>query len=258
MRPHAHRGSRVRLHAAFTLVEVLLAIALMLALMGAMFGFAHAMMHARQRINEGTARHRAATALIERLEADLATCIAGDQALGAGVVGDESSLRVLTRGVSAHLAESDPDAAFFDLQRAEYRFDAARGRIELRRGLAAVGADAGDAGGPFHSLGGAMSRVRFRYHDGGAWRGSFDSLASDRLPAAVEVAVWFDGGADAVAGGAEELEEPDRLTFDAGAGFDEEEWAMRADRDFRRESPPDRVRVIAIIDPGEEGAADAP
>jgi prepilin-type N-terminal cleavage/methylation domain-containing protein len=109
---------------AFTLIEVLVAISLVGALVGSMFIFLFNMMQARQRSISLTQEQRTAAVLFERLERDLACCVAGDRGAGAGVSGDERSLRLLTRGVPAALAErgADDPAAFADLERSEYRF----------------------------------------------------------------------------------------------------------------------------------------
>jgi type II secretory pathway component PulJ len=176
------RGARHR--RGLTLFEVLVSISLVGALLGAMFAFFFDMLDSRRRALDDAARQLAATLLVERLEAALATCIAGDAAGGAGVKGDATSLRIRGRSVAAHLAErglQDPEV-LGDLQAVEYRFQA--GRIEGRRVPAAEG-----AGAEFAPLGPA-GKLRFRYHDGSRWLDSYDSLESGALPIAVEVAVW--------------------------------------------------------------------
>ena len=100
------------------------------------------------------------------------------------------------------------------------------------------------------ALGGAVYKVRFWYHDATGWRDSFDSLAHDGLPAAVEIAVWFHPwpGEEREDPGAVEYEMPERLTFDQGAGFDEAAYARESDLEFFDEPKPDRIRVIVIPD----------
>ena len=93
---------------------------------------------------------------------------------------------------------------------------------------------------------------------------AFDSVASDRLPAAVEIAVWYDAwpGEDAEDFDAEADDEDDfdteprRLTFDRDAGFDERAFAETSDLDLFDEPRPDRLRVIAV--PGATPPAPAP
>ena len=97
-----------------------------------------------------------------------------------------------------------------------------------------------------------MARVRFRYHDGTSWTASYDSLRTGRLPAAVEVAVWYDPwpGDDAPAPDAAGREPFDDRFGDA---FDERAFALESDLAPVDDPWPDRVRVIAIdASPGAE------
>ena len=234
---------------AFSLLEVLIAIGLVIVLLGSMFAFMFDTLSARTRALEHAGWQRAATTLIERVELDLMSCVVGDRVNGAGIDGDNTSLRILTRGVAAHLAargREDP-SVFGDLQQVEYRFEEDLGQIEGRRLPAGVRA-AGNT--PFAPLGGAVYKVRFRYHDSTAWRDSFDSLLQGTLPAAVEIAVWFHPwpGDERPQAPASELEIPERLTFDATAGFDEAEFARESDLELFDEPAPDRIRVIVIPD----------
>jgi hypothetical protein len=234
---------------AFSLLEVLVAIALMIALFGSMFAFMFDMLSARRRALEYAGMQRAAVTLIDRLESDLMSCVVGDRVYGAGVEGDNDSLRILTRGVAAHLAGQgmDDPEVFGDLQEVEYRFDEGLGLIEARRVPAG---DRGAGDGDFAPLGGAVSKIRFRYHDSTIWRDSFDSLAHDGLPAAVEVAVWFHPwpGEERDEPGDLGFEMPQRLTFDETAGFDEAAYARESDLEVFDEPRPDRIRVIVIPD----------
>ena len=220
----------------FTLLEVLVSIGLIMVLLGSMFAFLIDMMGSRRRVIDYTGRRRAAAALIERVEADLRTCLVGDRAGGAGIEGDETRVLITSRGVAIHLADrgaQDPEV-FGDRQQSEYRFNDEVGEIEARRGT-----------GDWASLG-RVSKVRFRYHDSTRWRDSFDTLAEERLPVAVEVAVWIDPWP----GESETPTEPqlERLTFDVSGGFDEAEAARRTDLDLFDEPQPDRFRVILIAD----------
>ncbi len=185
-----------------TLLEVLIAIALVTLLLGSLFAFFWDMLSVRGHVVAETDRARAVSILVESVERDLLTTVVGDGLVGAGVQGDEAGLTLLSRAVPARLAGRD---AFVDLERSEYRFDRDRSEITARRSAVAGG---GTSARPF-ALAGAIHHVRFRYHDGRRWGDTFDSIAREHLPAAVEIAVWFDPGLD---------------------------------------RPPDRVRVIAIPD----------
>ncbi len=235
----------------FTLLEVLIAIALIGALLGSMFGFLHELLQSRSRALDYTARQLAAATLIDRIEGDLTTCIVGDATLGAGVEGDASRLSILSRGIATHLAGRGIGSGVLgDLQQSEYRFQEGSGLIEGR--VAGVGGGARrQTARPiedFVSIGPAF-KVRFRYHDGDGWSDTFDSLATDGLPAAVEVAVWYHAWPgepepqDAV-----RENESDRLTFDTSGGFDDAAFARRSDLDNFDEPRPDRFRVIVIPD----------
>ncbi len=249
---------RRRIHScrAFTLVEVLVAIALVLALVGTMFGFLYDMLSSRRRALTFADNHSAAATLLERLEADLMCSLVGDSVSGAGIEGEEARLSILTRGVAASLAErgaADP-TVFGDLQVAEYRFSPQRRRLEARR---QPRGERNGEGTAFSLLGGELYKVRFRYHDGTAWRESFDSLDAGRLPVAIEVAVWFDAPfaeqmmSQALPGQTEPAASG-RLTFDDTGGFDDRAYAELSDLDLEAQLPPDRIRVIVIPDAGGE------
>lgn len=254
-----------------TLLELLIALGLTLALLGSLFAFFHNTIRSREDMLALTAKHRAAAVLIDRIENDLTFCIAGDSRHGAGVSGGATQLRILTRGVAAHLAErgTGDGAAFSDLQIAEYRFSTGSG-LRARRETAAAQptAEAVDSGPTqtshrgFEPIADDLHRVRFRYHDGNDWRNAYDSQEEGRLPIAVEVAIWFDEWPDSYADEDEPLDDElereesadrERMTFDPTGTFDEVAWARRADRDPTfREPPPDRLRVFTILDARED------
>jgi hypothetical protein len=102
----------------------------------------------------------------------------------------------------------------------------------------------------FVSIGPAY-KVRFRYHDGDGWSDSFDSLAHNHLPVAVEVAVWYHpwpGDRQTPVSGDALGAESDRLTFDTTGGFDDAAFARSSDMDSFDEPRPDRFRIITIPD----------
>lgn len=233
-------------HGGFTLLEVLIAIGIIGALLGTMFAFLHDLLQSRARALDYTGRQLAAATLIDRVERDLTTCVVGDATLGAGVNGDDSRLSILSRGVAAHLAGKGVGSGVLgDLQQAEYRCEPGSGRIEIRRVTPEVGV--ATPADDFVSIGPAY-KVRFRYHDGEAWSDSFDSLALNALPAAVEVAVWYHRWPGEPEAAEREPEASDRLTFDTTGGFDDADFARRSDIESRDEPRPDRFRVIVIPD----------
>jgi len=260
----------------FTLIEVLIAIALLIAVVGTSFTFMNNLLNSRQRLMDEAARQRSTTILIDRLEASLLTCIAGDSAHGAGIAGDDRSIAILTRGVAAHLAETglrDP-RVLGDLQRVEFRFVESSQSIEARstavsiarpsdteRGERADDEEGGVEEEPFWTLGSAAV-VRFRFHDGSRWVDSYDSIQAGHLPSAVEVAIWFTPwpGANGLEGNSAtdpESEDSDEETGDDESDrvFDEDAFALRSEMELYYSVPaPDRVRVIAIPDPDQDDA----
>ena len=237
-----------RVRRGFTLLEVLIAIGLVLALLGSMFTFMFDLLSSRDRALRYSAKQLAATTLIERVEADLMTCVVGDADSGSGVEGDTQRLRILTRSVAASLAErgvGDP-AVFGDLQLTEYRFDEARRQIMASRRFMQTN-NTTDRTSDF-PVGGSVYKVRFRFHDGTSWRDTFDSRSYGRLPLAVEIAVWFEPWPGEDPDPIPSQDEPDRLTFDATDTFDERAFAEQSDLEFYREPRPDRIRVIVIPD----------
>ena len=235
----------------FTLLEVLIVIGLVSALLGSMFTFMFNMLSSRDRALRYSAQQLAATTLIERVSADLMTCVVSDAEAGSGVQGDTQRLRILTRSVAASLAErgvSDP-AVLGDLQITEYTFNESRQQIKASRRFVQTNTNDRISEAP---LGGSVYKVRFRYHDGTSWRDTFDSRSYGQLPLAVEIAIWFEPwpGEEPVPPDEsdDELGGSDRLTFDAIDTFDEREFAERSDMALYSEPKPDRIRVIVIPD----------
>jgi prepilin-type N-terminal cleavage/methylation domain-containing protein len=240
-----------------TLLEVLIAIALIGGLLAAAFSFLFNLLDSRRATLDILAQHRAANYLIECIEADLFTAIAGDASVGAGVQGDAHSLRILTRDVPARLADRGALSgdAFTDLLRAEYRFTGRR--IEFSRAIPT--APPQDDASQFE---GAITTVRFRYYDGSRWRDSYDSAQSGALPVAVEVAVWFNqavGDVDDLPGNLAEdeglLSGDAFLSDDFEQTFDERAFAMESDLEMEDEPQPDRIRVITLTDAVDPAAS---
>jgi prepilin-type N-terminal cleavage/methylation domain-containing protein len=222
----------------FTLLEVIIALALIVLLLAGVFSFQWTLADSRSRLLEDVRESQAVEGMMERLENDLLSAIAGDAGLGAGVVGDAGSISVLSRGVwlagpeEARRWSTDSSgptgspigkATPGDLMGCRYRFvkddAAATARLTVSRWLVEAGLDA-----PAEEalVTDRAELVRLRYFDGGAWRDSFSSLEAGGLPAAVEVAVWM-------------------RRQGATAGDGNPPLPQRA---------PDRVRVIAVPDGG--------
>ncbi|MCA9292153.1 MAG: prepilin-type N-terminal cleavage/methylation domain-containing protein [Phycisphaerales bacterium] len=259
-----------RRRTGFTLIEVIVAIGLLLVLSGIMFAFLFELLSTRDQVRRHVAMERAATTMIDRIEADLLGCIVGDDHAGAGIEGTNETLTILSRAVSVEHAERgvDDPVPFGDLQQSEYRFDERSRTIEVRR---SVVSDRLRARGSMSGLGGSISHVRFRYYDGTDWLDRYDSLAADRLPVAVEVAVWFGPWPEDEARAAEEARFGDQFADDQFADdqfaddrfgddrfgddpFADDRVALGAgDEDLPF---PDRIRIIpvpdAAVDDGSE------
>ena len=237
-------GGRAR--GGFSLLEALVAIALVVGLSGGVMSFLFNLWRQRDGVERGTDALRGAAALLEGLEGDVLGAVAGDGSGGAGIVGGETSLRMLTRSVAAPVLGDGIESVAGDLQGVEYVFDEAARTLSASR-WDAMRADRGQSGTSVLAEG--VSRVRLRYFDGTAWRGSFDSGRDGGLPVAIEVAVWFGSSGvrevDPVEGGVPEGAEvgfPNDLPAiedDLGDPGAEEEAPV---------APPDRVRLIVIPD----------
>lgn len=227
----------------FTLLEVLIALGLSGALLASAFSFYFNLMNTRTRLIERADEQRAADVIIERIEADLTTCIVGDGQIGAGVKGNSTSLTIAHRGVSASLADRgvDDPAVFGDLQISQFQFNANQQTISIQQRSGRE-----SSFGASHDLTSRIAKLRFRYFDGSQWRDTFDSLSAGTLPIAVEVAIWFDHADEEDALSAEASDDEPLDEF--AGGFDEFAYAMRDDRGFEREPLPDRSRVIVVPD----------
>lgn len=244
---------RTRQACGFTLAEVLVAIALLLVLLGSVLAFASNVSASRERLAAGMAREQGLRAFFDRLEADLNVCVASEAVHGSGVVGGADSLSLLARGVAVSpllAPDATTAAALRDLQRAEYRWDDGGRVLEARRGAP----DGSDEWWPVLE---GIARVRWRFHDGSRWSDSFESGAANRLPAAIEVAIWFTLPVDdfatpsaAVESASEFSEFPDEGGDRRGvaAGPNDAGFGGGGGDALGDEPPPDRVRLFVIPD----------
>ncbi len=220
-----------------TLIEVLVALGIMVVLGAGMFSFLHDLRVRHQRLSETSAAQRAAAALIDGLERDLATAtvVSGNQ---PGIVGAPESVQIRSRGVALSLESSSGD----DRIASAYTFDAGAKALSVSRSghdQAAVSEVIAE---------GTVHRVSFRYHNGSQWLSRFNSEESNEMPVAVEVAVWLHEPI-VIGGSPEGLDEP--LMEEGFAAFPEARLTEDpADVDWGQ---PDRVRVIAIPRLGSGG-----
>lgn len=231
---------------AFTLLEVVLSLSLTILLLGASLTFLWQLADRRTTLARGSRDLHAAAVLIERIEADLASGIAGDAGIGAGIQGTEYRLKILSRGVWLAAGEAAGATAGGeaggDLQASEYEFDPSQALVRARRYVVKPGASAPT--GRMEVVTDRVERLRFRYYDGRQWATSFNSLEKGSLPVAIEVAMWFTPLKNAAA--------PPLVETPTGEGASDAESVNTASVEFdvaeRRWPAPDRLRVIIVPD----------
>jgi hypothetical protein len=106
----------------------------------------------------------------------LATAVVADPQFGAGVGGNESTLRIVRSGVG--LGQGDAPL-FADRERCEVRMLEGAGRIEIARG------DRRDI------IEVPVRALRIRYLSERGWRDAFDSSEDGAFPVGIEVSLWF-------------------------------------------------------------------
>jgi hypothetical protein len=167
---------------AFTLLEAIVAVAIGTAFLASLAVFVTNLGDARARLGALSARIDATDAVFTLCEQALATAVVG-QAGDSGVRGDAMRLRV--RSATVGLDERD-GGVLGGMRTAEISFDAAAGRLAIRRGSRESRLEV------------PVRAFRVRYLDEDGWLEEYDSAASGRFPVAIEVAIWFArGDADA-------------------------------------------------------------
>jgi hypothetical protein len=170
----------------FTLFETLLALALTVVLMGATFAFLYGLGDRRTALLNRARADRGVANLLERLEADLLCCCAGDAITGPGIQGEKRSLAVLGRGVD--LDERPHGVKTSDLIRSRIDFDEKSGVVLYSREPFLVSEKTNATPEPIAS---GIANIVFRYFDGRDWRTTHDSIATGGLPSAVEITIWL-------------------------------------------------------------------
>ncbi len=241
---------RARQRHGFSLLELLLAVAVVVALSASVYSFLFELIGRRARIVEVSDSVGGAAAVFDRLQADLTTAVAYAGGIGAGIDGASDRVRIVSRGVPAVGGVGDAGGgggARGDLVVSELEFDAESGELRGRAWAGLV-----EGGGEFRVIASGVEAFRLRYHDGRGWRESFDSGSAGRLPAAVEVSMWF-GEVEQE----EEGVEDDELIGIGGVEAEEFESALPVEAlepvMEEEERAPDRRRVIVVPDGPDVG-----
>lgn len=239
----------------FSLLEVMLAIGIVLLLAGVVYQFLFDLMDSRDRVVEYSDKSRVGVGMIETIERDLMTTLAGGSRFGPGLRGSPTSLTLLSRSVTLPI-ETDSQTVLGDMQGVRFEWEKSRGQLRATRWDVLSGDSAMS-----EVISDQVQYLQFRYHDGKHWVGSFDSQSAGRLPVAVEVAIWLGSvptqtepgpsfGPAARPGG----DGPDA----AGFGFDDRAWQDEAmDEPELPTREPDRVRVMVVPDIPDAGTGAA-
>ncbi|MBG79341.1 MAG: hypothetical protein CMJ39_01370 [Phycisphaerae bacterium] len=220
-----------------SLLEVLIALSLGIVLLGSVTTFAWSQLNSRDRILDAAHARRSLTLVIDRLEQDLISVIAGTSDGMPGLQGDRNSIMIHARGLAPRWSD-DPSSMIGDLHRLSIGFDGASGRIEMIRTPYQLGSELVEEDPA--ALPGVIRDLQFRFFDGRQWVDQWNSLDRGQLPLAVEIAAWH-GQPDVDV----EVDE-----FDSAFGLRSSE-DLQSDLDTvisELDSIPDRRRVILIPD----------
>ncbi|RMH11005.1 MAG: prepilin-type N-terminal cleavage/methylation domain-containing protein [Planctomycetota bacterium] len=236
----------------FSLLEVMLAIGIVLVLSGVIYAFLFDLMDARERIVRYSDRSRVGIGMMETIERDLMTTLAGSSRFGAGIKGGSTWLTLLSRSVTLPI-ETDSQTVLGDLQGVKFEWQPGRGELRASRWDVLSGETALS-----EVISEEIEHLQIRYYDGRAWRGTFDSSTTGRLPVALEVAVWFGTPRRPApsAGSFESVGFRDEPGFNEA--FDPGSWERETTDVQLPTREPDRVRVMVIPDGPEVGMEASP
>ena len=166
----------------FSLLEAIVGIAIATALLGALALFTVNLGDARERLSRLSREIECVDALFSALERGCATAVVDSAEFGAGIDGNESTLRIVRAAVGLG---NDGRAALSDLTVTTIAFDQGAGRVAITRGL-----ERDELPAPVRAM-----RIRYLAEDG--WQDAFASDEAGAFPVGIEVSVWFDRGASA-------------------------------------------------------------
>jgi type II secretion system protein J len=194
-----------RRHSAFTLLEVLLAASIMAVSAGAVAGVLRAARDAQERASTSAFRRAQVRSLLRHVAADLMATVppdgvdaAGlyslDQDAASGHPADELTLSLLPRtlrfGDERPLGHGPIASATWYVDD-----DPETEEVGLCRQLSAIRDPLGDDPFVIHQVDDQVLGLDLAFYDGEAWVESWDSGASDLLPAAVSLSLTWEDAA---------------------------------------------------------------
>ena len=183
----------------FSLLEALVGVAIATAFLGAIAIFTTNLGDSRARLSRSSREIECADAVFAAIERACATAVVEGGAQGAGIVGNETSLRIVRSGVGLG---ADGQPIFSELAATAVSFDFGTKRISLRRD------------GNLDMLGAPVREMRVRYLAKDGWQDAFDTSEGVGFPVGIEVSLWFERGSGVEeSGAAVAAPAPDRTRF---------------------------------------------
>lgn len=168
--------------AGFTLTEVLVGVVLLALLAAGVATMTSDLRLRRGVILDAGDANRGADAIIAALERDLPATFVVSRDGEPGIVGTATSITVRSYVTGVSLDQgADP---FANAMVTRFEFDRGAATLSASRAPSAAAAQP-------EPMSERIADLRFRYHDGDDWRGSFNSAQAGELPVAIEVVVLF-------------------------------------------------------------------
>lgn len=179
----------------FSLLEALVGVAIATAFLGAIAIFTTNLGDSRARLARSSREIEAAEAVFTALESACACAVVSGGAQGAGIVGNETSVRIVRSAVGLG---DDGQQIFSELGATIVSFDPGSRRISVRRS------------GSLDMVAAPVREMRVRYLAVDGWQDAFDTSEGVGFPVGIEVSIWYDRGGDGEVGGDPP---PDRTRF---------------------------------------------
>lgn len=179
----------------FSLLEALVGVAIATAFLGAIAIFTTNLGDSRARLARSAREIEAAEAVFTALESACACAVVSGGAQGAGIAGNETSVRIVRSAIGLG---DDGQQIFSELGATAVSFDSGSRRISVRRS------------GSLDMVAAPVRELRVRYLAVDGWQDAFDTSEGVGFPVGIEVSIWFDRGGD---GEVEGDPLPDRTRF---------------------------------------------